>query len=101
VSSGALFADADFNGDGMVDMADWDAMTTAPNWGADLRDVWVLADLDGNFEVDDADLQTINDNFGMTGATYADGDLNGDGTIDIADVDLAFAQFGLGLNLVG
>jgi len=37
----------------------------------------------------------------MTGATYADGDLNGDGTIDVADVDLAFAQFGLGLSLVG
>jgi len=27
--------------------------------------------------------------------------LSGDGTIDIADVDLAFAQFGLGLSLVG
>ncbi len=36
----------------------------------------------------------------MTDPTYEDGDLNGDGVIDIEDVDLAFAQFGLGLDWV-
>ena len=65
-----------------------------------LQDVFVLADLNGDFDVDGNDMQTISDNFGMTGATYADGDLNGDGIIDDADLDLAFAQFGLRLDLV-
>ena len=32
--------------------------------------------------------------------TYADGDLNGDGIIDDADLDLAFAQFGLAFDWV-
>jgi hypothetical protein len=33
--------------------------------------------------------------------TPADGDLNGDGDIDVADFDLLFAQYGLALTVVG
>jgi len=36
----------------------------------------------------------------MTGTTYADGDLNGDGIVDANDYDLAFAQYGLTLDWV-
>jgi hypothetical protein len=36
----------------------------------------------------------------MTGATWADGDLNGDGQVTMADLDLAYAQFGLELDVV-
>jgi hypothetical protein len=36
----------------------------------------------------------------MTNPTYTDGDLNGDGIIDDADLDLAFEQFGLGFDWV-
>ncbi len=91
------FEDGDFNGDGAVDLLDLGIVS--PNWLLNLQDIWVLADLDGNFEVDDDDIQVINDNFGMTGATRADGDLDGDGVVGIEDLDLAFAQFGLGLQV--
>jgi len=57
----------------------------------------ILADIDGDLDVDDDDLAVLYANLGMTGATYADGDLNGDGTVDLDDVDLAFAQYGLAL----
>ncbi len=59
-----------------------------------------MADLDGDNDIDADDLDTITANFGMTGATWADGDLNGDGSVTIEDLDLAFLQFGLGLDLV-
>jgi len=93
-----VFEDGDFNGDGTVNGNDSALMW--PTFWMDLRNVRVLADINGDFIVDGNDLNTINDNFGMTGATYADGDLNGDGVVDITDVDLAFGQFGLGLDLV-
>ena len=36
----------------------------------------------------------------MTGATKADGDLNGDNILNEFDIDLAFAQYGLWMDLV-
>jgi len=60
----------------------------------------VLADLDGDFDVDGDDLAVIDANFGMSNPTQADGDLNQDGAIDIADLDLFFAQYGLELAVV-
>ncbi len=91
------YINADFNGDGSINGLDLDDIAT--NFNLNWQEVWILADLDGNFEVDDDDIQVINDNFGMTGATRADGDLDGDGVVGIEDLDLAFAKFGLGLNL--
>jgi|GEM_PF-2757875 len=35
-----------------------------------------------------------------TNATLSDGDLNGDGEVTIEDLDIAYAQFGLGLTAV-
>jgi hypothetical protein len=57
----------------------------------------MLADLDGDFAVNDVDFDTLQTNYGMTNATHADGDLNGDQVVDIADVDLFFTQYGLEL----
>ena len=36
----------------------------------------------------------------MSNPTWADGDLNGDGSIDMDDLDLMFAQYGLELSAV-
>ncbi len=66
-----------------------------------LQQIIVLADFDGDWDVDDSDLSVIRINYGMTGATKADGDLNGDTIVNELDIDLAFAQYGLWLDLVG
>ena len=60
----------------------------------------LLADLNGDFKVDDADMMILAGNYGMTGAVHADGDLNGDGQINAADIDSMFAQYGLELSVV-
>lgn len=46
---------------------------------------------------DDDDLEILGDNYGLTDATWADGDLNGDSIVDDLDIDLAFAQHGIKL----
>ncbi|MBX3435841.1 MAG: hypothetical protein KF847_21190, partial [Pirellulales bacterium] len=93
------FEEGDFLGDGIVggeDLEIWSLLD-----GTNLRNLWMLADLDGDFDVDGDDLYIISQNFGSTNATWADGDLNGDGNVDENDFDLAFALFGLTVNAVG
>jgi hypothetical protein len=72
-------------------------------WGysqyLNLSTLSVWADFDGDFDVDDDDLAVIDANANMSGATWVDGDLNGDGTVDAQDLALAFAQFGLALDV--
>ncbi len=92
-----LFIDADFNGDGAVSSDDYNQLIN--NWQLNLQTIWILADINGDGVVDALDQGIIDSNYGLTGATYADGDLNGDGLVDINDLDLVFAQFGLGLAL--
>jgi hypothetical protein len=60
----------------------------------------VLTDLNGDFAVNEADMEILGDNIGMANPTMADGDFNGDGYIDINDVDFMFAQYGLELAVV-
>jgi hypothetical protein len=60
----------------------------------------MLADLDGDWDVDDFDADALIDK-GMSNPTHDDGDLNGDGTINVDDLDLMFAQYGLGLAVIG
>jgi hypothetical protein len=101
MASGAEFTQADFNGDGTVDFTDYQLLVV--NYGLDLQGgVGLPGDLAGDFDwlVNDADFAIIEDNFGMTNADYEDGDLNGDGTVDLDDVDLFFAHYGLGLSVV-
>jgi hypothetical protein len=68
-----------------------DAIRTRP----DLK-----GDFDGDWDVDDDDLMVIADNALMTGAAWADGDLNGDGSVAMDDLDLAMAQYGSKLAMV-
>jgi len=56
--------------------------------------------LDGNYQVDVLDLNIIIVNMNMTGATWADGDLDGDGTVTIADLVLANIQVSLEFEVV-
>jgi hypothetical protein len=97
-SSSPTFAEADFNGDGFVDIMDYVAW--ANNSGLDLQTSSVLADLDGDFDVDDDDLAIFEGNLGMSTPTAADGDFDGDGDVDADDLDLMFAQYGLELVVV-
>jgi hypothetical protein len=93
-----IFTQADFNGDNAVNDDDLDLLFG--NWQANLQNLWILADFDGDFDVDDDDIDVINQNGNMTGATWADGDLNDDGVVDMEDLDLAYAQYGLALSVV-
>lgn len=53
------------------------------------------ADLDGDDDVDLADLTQLLSHFGLiVGATHADGDLDGDGDVDIGDLSLLLSLFG-------
>ena len=56
----------------------------------------VIGDLDGDGDVDIADLAQLLAHYGMTGATPADGDLDGDGDVDIADLAALLANYGTG-----
>ncbi len=98
VSGGAMFEDGDANGDGLVNAIDFGLQSG--NWGVNLQDVWVLTDLDSNYEVDVLDLNIIIANMDMTGATWADGDLDGDGIVTIADLILGNIQVGLEFEVV-
>jgi hypothetical protein len=96
--SDTLFTDGDFDGSGVV--TGEDAVFWHENNGINLQNLWVLSDLNGDFLVDGLDLEMLADNVGMSNPTHDDGDLNGDGDIDIDDLDLLFAQYGLELAVV-
>jgi len=52
-------------------------------------------DLDGDLDVDFADLATLLSHFGQaTGASGADGDIDGDADVDLADLAQLLANFG-------
>ncbi len=52
-------------------------------------------DLDGDYDVDLADLSQLLSNYGTTeGASYEDGDLDGDGDVDLADLAALLAVYG-------
>jgi hypothetical protein len=70
------------------------------HYSVNLQEVLLLADVNGDWVVDDLDADTFNDHYFDTNPTYEDGDLNGDGDIDEIDVDLMFAQYGLELTAV-
>lgn len=52
------------------------------------------ADFNGDYNVDLTDLGILLSNFGMTGATSADGDTNGDGLVNLTDLGQVLSDFG-------
>jgi hypothetical protein len=66
------------------------------NWPINIQTLVVQADFNGDFVVDVNDLNVIANNAGATSATWAQGDLDGDGEVTMDDLDLAFAQYGAG-----
>jgi hypothetical protein len=93
-----LFIEGDMDGNGVVDGMDENLILA--NWGTELDAVWMLADLDGDSDVDAFDVSALVTNIAMSSPTLADGDLNGDGFVNGLDLDLIFAQFGLELTAV-
>jgi hypothetical protein len=57
----------------------------------------LLGDLDGDGDVDLADLAQLLGSYGMIeGATYEDGDLDGDGDVDLVDLAALLGNYGCG-----
>jgi hypothetical protein len=85
-------------------MGPTDAGTTYPGWNVDDVAIWGVdtsepcpGDLDGDGDVDLADLAQLLANYGMTsGAEYEDGDLDGDGDVDLSDLAALLANYGTG-----
>ncbi len=83
-------------------MGPTDEGVTYPGWNIDDVEVWAVdtgpacpGDLDGDDDVDLADLSVLLANYGMTGgAEYEDGDLDGDQDVDLADLSALLAVYG-------
>jgi hypothetical protein len=93
-----LFSEADFNGDGQVNIGDLSMLST--NYGANLQTLSLLADLDGDWRVDDDDIGILATNVGAGNPTATQGDLDHDNDVDVHDLDRMFAQYGLELAVV-
>ena len=84
-------------------MGPTDGGVTYPGWNIDDVEIWgvqneepVPGDLDGDGDVDLADLAILLAHYGMSGAGYEDGDLDGDGDVDLADLSTLLANYGIG-----
>ena len=102
-ASGMQFTDADFNGDGAVTFGDYSLLLA--NYGVSLTGgLGLPGDIataggpgGGDWRVDDYDLALIHTNWQQT---TPDGDISGDGYVDIDDLDFVMAQFGLELSVL-
>jgi hypothetical protein len=93
----ALFTDGDFNGSGTVNYQD--IFLIGLHSGVDLQNLSVLGDLNGDWIVDALDSDILVDNLDVQNPTQAQGDLDQNGVIDIADLDIVFAQWGLDIDV--
>ncbi len=65
--------------------------------GLYLADLFPIGDLDGDHDVDLADLAELLSNWGISeGAVYEDGDLDGDGDVDMIDLATLLGRYGYG-----
>jgi hypothetical protein len=75
----------------------WEVSDSHP-WGIDAAIYYSLAgchgDLDGDWDIDLADLAKLLSRFGMTDATYGEGDLNDDGSVDLVDLAALLTVYG-------
>ena len=51
-------------------------------------------DLDGDSDIDLADLSQLLAHYGMTGVSYGDGDIDDDGDVDLADLSALLSVYG-------
>ena len=58
------------------------------------EEVECFGDLDGDSDIDLADLSQLLAHYGMTGMTYEDGDLDEDGDVDLSDLSALLAVYG-------
>ena len=56
----------------------------------------LMSDFNGDGTVDLLDLDILGANFGLDPATMAEGDANGDGVVDLLDLDILGVEFGSG-----
>ncbi len=91
---------ADFDGDGIDDLVasatrpdNFDVVTVVPARDPNVVEPSVPGDLDGDFDVDSADLNILLGAFGCTGGGCA-GDADGDGDADSGDLNIVLGNFG-------
>jgi len=85
-------------------MGPTDSSVTYPGWNIDDVEIWgvindslIPGDLDGDGDVDLADLAQLLGGYGTpSGATYEQGDIDGDGDVDLADLAALLGNYGLG-----
>jgi hypothetical protein len=81
--------------DAGVTMTGGDFALTGGFWPGAAEGEFCFGDLDGDNDVDLADLAQLLANYGTTsGAEYEDGDLDGDGDVDLADLAGLLAVYG-------
>ena len=66
----------------------WDVRYTANSVLLEVLSALLPGDANGDGEVDLADLNVLASNWGQSPATFATGDFNGDGTVGLADLNL-------------
>jgi hypothetical protein len=67
-----------------------DGNILSTNWGVNLRNLMIRGDLNGDFRVDAVDVAILTSNLDDTGVTHSIGDVNGDGVVTLADLDLVY-----------
>ncbi len=86
IAAGSSSGEFDYNADGVIDNAD-------ATYYIQTVLLTAFGDTNYDFQVDLPDLQAIADNFGTATSGWENGDLNGDGQVDQADVDLIGANW--------
>jgi CSLREA domain-containing protein len=99
LEEGAWFTDGDGNADGAVNSLDFPSFSETE--GLNRRILWILADLDEDFDVDQDDWDILEGNLSNQNADWEHGDLNGDDVVDAADVALMTIQDGITLTVSG
>jgi hypothetical protein len=78
-----------------VEMTGGDFELTGGFWAGAGVQPFCFGDLDGDLDIDLADLAQLLGNYGTSsGAAYEDGDLDGDGDVDLADLAGLLAVYG-------
>jgi hypothetical protein len=103
--TGMSFTDADCNGDGAVNFADYSLLVGT--YGLNLQGgVGMPGDIanhngPGDFDwcIDDADMDVVISHYGLSNVGYENGDINCDGHVDMADVNFMMAHYGLELSV--